>query len=146
MIEDSPSARKLLQDLLIRLGVSLPDLRMASSFPAALQVYTQWRPDVVFVDLQLRPPDGAGAPAATANPANRYPKDGGELAIQLLQRTPSLKLVVCSAADPSESEVADLIAKGRVQSIVKPIVAYKVKAVLESLGVVLDPTTNAGRP
>jgi CheY-like chemotaxis protein len=136
VIEDSPSARKLLQDLLTRLGVALPDIRIASTVSEALQIYSQWRPDVVFVDLQLKPPvDAPAAPADAATPSAQLPKDGGELALQLLQRTPSLKIVVCSASDPSGGELAALVAKGKVQSIVKPIFAAKVRTVLEKFGV-----------
>jgi CheY-like chemotaxis protein len=134
VVEDSPSARKLLQSLMMRLGINLSDLRLASTVPEALQIYAQWRPDVVFLDLELRPPLDA-PPAPSANPAAHYPKTGGELALQLLQRSPSLKIVICSASDPVGSEVADLVASGKVQSIVKPIQAAKVQTVLAAVGI-----------
>jgi CheY-like chemotaxis protein len=134
VVEDSPSARKLLQDLLTRLGVGLPDLRIAPTVPEALQIFAQWRPDIVFIDLQLQHPLDSPTPNQGGASAS-YPKNGGELAMQLLQRTPSIKIVICSASDPSGSEVADLVAKGKMQSIVKPILAAKVRTVLEKFGV-----------
>src|SRR5579859_6259534 len=104
VIEDSPSARRLLQELLIRLGASLPDLRLAATVPEALQLFTSWEPEIAIVDLQLRaPPDasppsnGGGTGAANGSPP---PKNGAELALQLIQRNPNLKVVICSASEP----------------------------------------------
>jgi CheY-like chemotaxis protein len=141
VVEDSPSARKLIQDILLRLGVALSDLRLAGTVPEALQWYAQWRPEIIFVDLQLRPPDGETPAPSTATPAPRdhYPKSGGELAIQLLQRNPALKVVICSASDPSQSEVAELVKKGKVGAIVKPILASKVQDTLVRLGASIGP-------
>jgi CheY-like chemotaxis protein len=136
VVEDSPSARRLLQELLLRLGVALSELRLAATVPEALQVVAQWHPDIVFLDLQLRPPGDVGAlPSGAADPLVAYPKTGGELALQLLKRNPSLKIVVCSASDPIHSEVGDLVRKGKVESIVKPILAGRVKEILDKLGV-----------
>jgi CheY-like chemotaxis protein len=140
VIEDSPSARKLIQDVLLRLGVGLSDLRMAGTVPEALQLYAQWRPEVVFIDLRLQLPGDAPATTSTGpSTPTHYPKNGGELAIQLLQRNPALKIVICTASDPASSEVADLVKKGKVQSIVKPILAARVREILEKFEVSLGP-------
>ena len=137
VVEDSPSARKLLQELLLRLGVGLPDLRMAATVPEALQLYAQWRPDIVFLDLQLRPPPDARPTNGSGSRPADYPHNGADLALQLLQRNPALKIVVCSASDPADTAVGDLVKKGKVEAIVKPILAARVK---EVLGRVTAPT------
>lgn|GEM_PF-1929048 len=129
VVEDSASARRLLQQLLLGLGVGLPDLRLAASVPEALQTFAQWTPAIVFVDLELRPPlhPPPGVPPVT----DAMPKDGAELALELLRRDPSTRLIVCSATDARETIVGDLVRAGRIQAIVKPLLAAKVKDVLD---------------
>ncbi|MCI4366741.1 MAG: response regulator [Thermoplasmata archaeon] len=128
IVEDSPTARRLLQAHLTRLGIGLPDLRITATVPEAIQVFTAWKPHIAFVDLQLRPPpDRAPAPAPTHT---GLPKDGGELVRLLLQRDPELQVIVCSATDPDLSNVAPLIRDGTVQSLVKPVLAARLQEVL----------------
>lgn len=130
VIEDSPSARRLLQELLIRLGVSLPDLRLAATVPEALQLFTNWEPEIAIVDLQLRaPPDGKAAGAAVAGGV-APPKNGAELALQLIQRNPNLKVIICSASEPEGTVLDPLLQKGRVLSMMKPVLAAKVAETL----------------
>jgi CheY-like chemotaxis protein len=131
VIDDSPSARKLMQELLLRLGTTLPDLRLSSTIPEALQMFTQWRPDVVFVDLELRRPTDAPAASANAAPVPNLPKDGAELAVKFLEREPHVKIVLCSASEPTGTAVAELVRSGKMRAIVKPVVAAKVREALE---------------
>jgi len=131
VVEDSPSARKLLQEVLLRLGVPLANLRLAATVSEALQVFAQWRPEIVFVDLELRqPPDVPAAQlAAQPVPANA-PKNGAELAVLFSSREPGLKVVVCSASDPAGTVIADRVRQGKVKAIIKPVLAGKVQDVL----------------
>ncbi|MCI4330368.1 MAG: response regulator [Thermoplasmata archaeon] len=126
VVEDSPSARKLMQQLLLRLGVSLPDLRLAATVPEALQLFTSWEPQIAIVDLQLRGSPAPGAPGAGTD----APSNGDELVLQLLQRNPGLKVIICSASESDGVEVKALIQKGRVLSMIKPVVASKLAEVL----------------
>ena len=143
VVEDSPSARKLMQELLLRLGVTLPDLRLSSTVVEALQLFAQWKPDIVFVDLQLRPPPDLTAAQIAAQPSvPNAPKNGAELAVQLLAREPSLKVVVCSASETDGTAVADLVRQGKVKAIVKPVLAAKVQEVLAAFA---SPPEPAGR-
>lgn len=128
VIEDSPSARKLIQGLLLRLGVSLPDLRLAETADAALRVFTAWDPQVAIVDLQLRPP--AGAPSGGTGRADAS-MNGAELALQMIQRNPALKVIICSASEPEHTALKPLVASGRVLSMMKPVLASNLAEVLE---------------
>ncbi|HEV2316098.1 MAG TPA: response regulator [Thermoplasmata archaeon] len=136
-IDDSASARKVFQGVLTRLGVTLPDLRFASSAPEALQLFTQWRPDLVFVDIDLR--TSPARPAATTAPATPVAPpsggmgevDGDELAKVLLQRNPHLRLVVVTAYDSDHPRVKSLLAQGASEVIVKPVMASRVQEVLQ---------------
>jgi CheY-like chemotaxis protein len=128
VVEDSPSARKLMQELLLRLGVTLPNLRLAASAAESVQYVAQWRPDLVILDVELRPPaDGTPVPAA---PPGVSAMNGAELALHFLSRNPSLKVVICSASDPSDPRLRELVQKGTVEFIVKPVLAAKVQEVL----------------
>jgi len=133
VVEDSPSAQRLLQDILLRLGAQLPDLRVATTVVEALSIVAQWRPDLVFVDIELRatrpvPPVGDG-PA----PGPHDPRDGVELARLLRSRNPSVAIVVSSATDPSDPRVAALRAEPRVDILTKPLLASRVEEVLVHL-------------
>jgi CheY-like chemotaxis protein len=143
VVEDSPSARKLMQALLTRLGVGLPELRMAPTVPEALQIFTEWQPQIAFIDLELRPPPDRRPVAAT--PAVGLPSDGAGLVQLLLRRDPELQIIVCSATDPALSAVAPLVRDGRVQAVVKPIVAARIQQVLSQAAGTLRPVRSPGR-
>jgi CheY-like chemotaxis protein len=133
VVEDSPSARRLLQDVLVRLGAELPNVRMAGTVVEALETFTSWRPDVVFIDIELGEPTvGSSADARSAPPAES-PKDGAALALLFRSRNPNVKLIVCSATDPSDRRVADLVAGGTVEVVLKPLLASRVEAALDRL-------------
>jgi CheY-like chemotaxis protein len=138
-IEDSPSARKLLQEILLRLGVTLPDLRLAADSQEALQVFTQWRPELVFLDIDLQgSPVPLAAPAGPRGGASEpTPRmNGDELGLHLLDRNPGLKLVILTALDREDPRVRPLVKRGAVEVIVKPILASKIQTVLDKLAVV----------
>jgi CheY-like chemotaxis protein len=134
-VDDSASARKVFQGVLTRLGVTLPDLRFASTAPEALQLFTQWRPELVFVDIDLKTAPARGSPAP--GPTNSGPSggmgevDGDELAKVLLQRNPNLRLVVVTAYDSDHPRVKALLALGASEVIVKPVMASRVQEVLQ---------------
>lgn len=132
VVEDSPSARRLLQGLLLRLGVTLPDLRLAATVPEALQLFTSWQPEIAIIDIELRPSPGPKPPLGVGpdGAPREYAKNGAELALQLIQRDPELKVIVCSASEPDGTVLGPLVKKGRVLSMMKPLLASKVAAAL----------------
>ena len=132
-VEDSASARKVFQTVLIRLGVSLLNVRLAADAAEAQRLYRQWQPDLIFVDVELRPPPGAVPPAPTAggNGEGAVPVDGDGLAQWLLARDPDLKLVVVTAYDRDHPRVKALLAHGVADVIVKPVQASRVQAILD---------------
>ena len=130
-VEDSPSARKVFQAVLLRLGVSLQDLRLASSSTEAFQLFSDWRPDLVFVDVELRrsPARPSSAPVSPER-AESVPMDGDELAKHLLAKEPELKLVVVTAYDRDNPRVKALLKIGAADVIVKPVLASRVQEIL----------------
>jgi CheY-like chemotaxis protein len=125
IIDDSPSARRNIQSVLERIGFSSTDLQVATTAEEAAQIFTQWRPEIIFLDLELRTPTDIQAPG-------EIPKTptGADLAFLFLARNPRVKLIICSASNAEGTRVADLAKAHTIQTIVKPIVASKVLEVL----------------
>ncbi len=130
VVEDSPSARRLLQDVLLRLGAELPNLRVAGTILEAMTLYSQWRPNVVFVDVELREPASNGLPTRGATPGENDPKDGVDLARLMRTRNAGTRIILCSATDPSEPRIAALARDHDIEYIVKPLLAARVAEVL----------------
>ncbi|MGI0133279.1 MAG: response regulator [Thermoplasmata archaeon] len=129
-VEDSASARRVMQEILLRLGLSLPEIRLASSAAEGQAVFQEWHPDVVFLDIELDGGNG-GIPAKSGKPTRALPMNGGELGKLFLEENPKLKLVVVTAHDPQHPPVRALVDGGAVEVIVKPVLAAKVSQVLE---------------
>jgi CheY-like chemotaxis protein len=130
VIEDSPSARRLIQEILLRLGAELPNLRVAGTVLEGLTLFTQWRPDVVFLDLELKPVAPTGLPSNGPAPSPTDPKDGAELAQLFLKRNSAVRVILCSASDPSDPRVAALVDSAQAEFIMKPLLAARVEDVL----------------
>jgi CheY-like chemotaxis protein len=130
VVEDSASARRLLQEVLLRLGAEPSNLRMAGTVVESLALFSQFRPDVVFVDIDLSTggPSSVLSPVPAASPQD--PKDGAELALRFLARDPGVRVILCSASDPSDPRVAQLMPQGKADFIMKPLLASRVEAVL----------------
>jgi CheY-like chemotaxis protein len=134
VVEDSASSRKLLHDVLLRLGVELPNLRVAPTILEAQVLFTQWRPDVAIIDVELPATPPPGLSGAAPVPSPQDPKNGAELAARFRSRNPAVKIVVCSASDPSDPRVAPLLRSGEVEFVMKPVVASRIEDVLAKLG------------
>jgi CheY-like chemotaxis protein len=130
VVEDSPSARRLLQDILLRLGAELENLRLAGSSPEATELFAQWRPNLVFLDLQL---GSAGAVATASSAVASSPEvleDGVGLALLFRKLDPEVRIVICTASDPDNPRVSRLLQGGETDFIVKPILAARVEELL----------------
>jgi CheY-like chemotaxis protein len=127
-VEDSASARKVIQGVLVGLGVGTEDLRLASDAEAGLAIASDWQPDVVFLDMELwgpEPPgDGTTVPAAS----------GDALGRTLLKNRRPPKVVVMTALDRDNPRVQSLLGEGAVDVILKPVRAARVHEVLARLG------------
>jgi CheY-like chemotaxis protein len=139
VVDDSPSSRRLLQDVLLHLGVTLPNLRVASTIPEALVAFSQWRPEVAIVDIEL----SSGATPATPGtppPSPNDPKDGAELVSLFRKRNPAIKVLVCSATDPTDPRLQQLGRGPQLEFITKPVLAARLEDVLAGFT-----TSGAGR-
>lgn len=140
VVEDSPSARKLMQGILLKLGITLPELRLASDVEEAVRTFTDWRPEIVFLDVVLRPTAPAPTPAAGST-SGVSARDGVDLAAVFLARDPGVRVVVCSASDSSDPRIRDLLETPRTQFVLKPVVALRIR---EALDAAMAPLSNRG--
>ena len=130
-VEDSPSARRLMQDIFLRLGLSLPEVRLASSAAEGQVVFEEWHPDVVFLDIELSGAGNGGAAGRAGKGSHAAPMNGDELGKAFLKENPKLKLVVVTAHDPDHPPVQSLVQGGATDVIVKPVLAARVSEIIE---------------
>jgi CheY-like chemotaxis protein len=131
VVEDSPSARRLLQDILLRLGADLEHLRLAGTSSEAAELFTRWRPDLVFLDLQLGSAAAVAKGSVTADSSSPEVAQGGlELAVLFRGQDPEVRIIICTASDADDPRVARLVERGEVDFILKPILAARVEEVL----------------
>jgi CheY-like chemotaxis protein len=138
VIEDSSSARRVMQELLFGMGATPQNLRLARNSSEALQFAREWPPDLVFLDVELRPETGDGE--TTGMPEGRgAPRllNGDDLGKELLEMKPDLPIVVVTALDMENPRVQGLRKRGVVDVIMKPVRAARVQEVLTRLGVQL---------
>jgi CheY-like chemotaxis protein len=131
-VDDSESARRLFRTLLVGLGVGPEELRLAADAPTGLREAAEWRPDVVFIDMELRTPDGGGP--APGDGGAKDPTTGDSLGRALLRQVPRPRVVVVTALDRDHPRVRALLADGAADAIMKPVRAARVHEVLVKLG------------
>jgi CheY-like chemotaxis protein len=131
VVEDSPSARRLLQDILLRLGADLEHLRLAGTSAEAAELFAGWKPDLVFLDLQLGSAAAAAKGSTTAGSSPEVAQGGLELAVLFRREDPEVRIIICTASDADDPRVARLVERGEVDFILKPILAARVEEVLD---------------
>lgn len=114
-MEDSPTVRIALQDLLERLGVPPDKIQQASTGQECLDKYETFKPELVLLDLVL--PD----------------IDGQDVATRLLEKDPRLKIAIVSGAKPEDPRFATLLSMGVFEIVRKPIRMEKLETLLKSL-------------
>jgi CheY-like chemotaxis protein len=139
-VEDSASARKVLQGVLTGLGVDVADVRLASDAAEAMRVATEWSPEVVFLDMDLQgPADGA------ADPPGAAVTSGDGLGRAILRRSPRTPVVMVTALDRDDPRVKALLKDGAADVIMKPVRAARVQEVLQRLGFLRGGPGSRGR-
>jgi DNA-binding NarL/FixJ family response regulator len=66
-------------------------------------------------------------------PKPQDPKDGAELASHFLARSPGMRVVLCSASDPSDARLRSLLDAGKAEFVMKPVLAAQLREVLVRL-------------
>lgn len=126
VVEDSPSAQRLLHDLLLRVGVAPSDLCVAASVSEAERLFSSSAPEIAIIDLQLEASPVAAPVGVPALPEAARSPNGAQLAVELLHRDPELRVIICSASETDGTILDPLVRVGSVLSLVKPLLAAKV--------------------
>lgn len=126
-----------MQELLFGMGATAQNLRLASNSNEALELAAEWPPDLVFLDVELRPDAGTPdvRPTGSRNSGTPALLNGDDLGKELLHRKPDLPIVVVTALDVQNPRVQGLRKRGAVDVIMKPVRAARVQEVLARLGV-----------
>jgi CheY-like chemotaxis protein len=138
-VDDSSSARKVFQNLLVGLGIESSDVRLASDAVDGLRIATEWAPEIVFLDMELEGP-ALGLPPQDGGSGRSAGRSGDSLGRALLRRSPRPKIVMVTALDRDDARVKALLQDGAVDVIMKPVRAARVHEVLQHLGYFPAPT------
>ena len=113
VVDDSEAIVDTLCDTLERLGLPKDMIFRADSGDAALKIFKQQQPPVVFMDVDL------GGQA------------GDKIAGQMLKLQPNTKIIVMSGFDRNDARVRNLISAGAYEFMPKPLRLGKLQELLE---------------
>jgi two-component system, chemotaxis family, chemotaxis protein CheY len=136
LVEDSPVVRLTVKKALESSGARVAPVLEAGTAHEAVERFEAEKPDLVFMDINLPlGPMPTGAQRSFFGfLARSSPEEGGvEAARYMLNRTPALKLIVCTGNPPEDPRVRDLVRSGAFDVIQKPVRASRVQEVIERL-------------
>jgi twitching motility two-component system response regulator PilH len=107
VVDDSPTVRAVVGDMLARLGHKAPDVAFADGAEAALADFAARRPGVVLLDLELGPDGGAGA--------------GAELAKRILADDPKTRIILMTGFAETDDAVRGVVRQGAFGYLGKPL-------------------------
>ena len=137
IVEDSPTVRLTIRQALLLEGHEAARIEEAEDARRALELFDARRPDVVFLDITLPegtryPPSGAGFLDFLAAGSRIY--DGGhQVARAMLDRDPSLKIIVCTGNSRDDPRVRELIQAGAFTLLEKPLRLAQIRDALRQV-------------
>lgn len=115
IVDDAATVRQTLRAYLEQASIEDDRIREATTAREALELFEEASPDLVFLDIVL--PDIPGE----------------EIGSTLMGLHPDTDFVPVTALDPSDGRVRQLVSKGAVDVVEKPIDGERVKRLLNSL-------------
>lgn len=115
IVDDAATVRQTLRAYLEQASIEDDRIREATTAREALELFEEASPDLVFLDIVL--PDIPGE----------------EIGSTLMDLHPDTDFVPVTALDPSDGRVRQLVSKGAVDVVEKPIDGERVKRLLNSL-------------
>src|SRR5688500_8886851 len=113
VVDDAPAIIETMKRSLQRLGVPAAGILTASTKEAALRLFKEHQPPVVFIDMNL----GLDL--------------GDEAAQEMLQFAPTSKIIVVTGLDPAHARVRDVVSAGAYAVIEKPVRLAGLRDVLD---------------
>jgi DNA-binding NtrC family response regulator len=137
IVDDSPAIRLVLRRAVIRMGVPEDHVFDTEDAMGAMRIFQRYHPEVVFMDLTLKPRVRLVSVAERDDPTPPLiPEtfEAGEiLAKQMLYRSPTVRLIVCTGAHPASASVREVVKYGAFDVLEKPITLEKVQHVFQNL-------------
>lgn len=137
VVDDSPAVRLVLRRALLRVGIQGTHIFETEDAQKALRIFQRYHPEVVFMDLTLKPRVSHSAAAEGDDPTPPIIPDSFEagevLAKQMLYRDPAIKLILCTGANRDSDAVREVVKYGAAQLLEKPITLEKVQRVFQYL-------------
>ncbi|MCI4326841.1 MAG: response regulator [Thermoplasmata archaeon] len=138
IVEDSPVVRLAIRQALRNGGILENAIFEAATASEAIELFDREHPTVVFTDISLP----LGNPTARSSSDGFFaflasapsPLDGGmEASRYMLNKDPTIRLIVCTGNPPDDPRVRELIKAGAFHVLEKPLRAAEVRTVLERL-------------
>lgn len=115
IVDDSPTIRYQLTEILMHLGASQDQIFTAEDGSQAIRVFPETKPDIVFMDINMPNQDGVQAAQA------------------LFKMQPNLKIVVMTGMSRGDPAPLRLISEGAYAFLQKPLEQEDVKRVLRKM-------------
>lgn len=115
VVDDSPAIRLMIQEALVQSGVDEGRVEGLPSGDEALRRFSEFAPDVVFLDTSIPGVDPFDAAQA------------------MILEKPSVSVVAVTELDPSDAMVRELLSFGVFDVIEKPVRVEDVRALLDEL-------------
>lgn len=115
VVDDSLTIRRVLHDTLIRIGIPQEAIEGAENGREALERFRSFEPDIVFLDLDM--PE----------------LPGDEVATQMLEDRPLVKIVVLSGVERTDPRIRRLLSMGVFEILEKPIRTDQIRKLLKSV-------------
>lgn len=138
LVDDSPAVRLVLRSALCRVGIEPRDIYESDEAAEARRVFRRVHPELVFMDLSLRPRlriaaiEGA-PPSGTPLPLQATMEEGEGLAKRMLYVEPSLRLVVCTGHPSDSASVREVVKYGAYCVLYKPITLESIHRLFQLL-------------
>lgn len=113
VVDDAPAILETMKKSLQRLGVPAAGIVTASTREAAIRLFKEHNPPVVFIDMNL----GLDL--------------GDEAAQEMLQLAPHSKIIVVTGLSPDHSRVRDVVSAGAYAVMEKPVRLAGLRDVLD---------------
>lgn len=115
VVDDSPAIRLMIQEALVQNGVDERNVEGLPSGDEALRRFSEFSPDVVFLDTSIPGVDPFDAAQA------------------MILEKPSVRVVAVTELDPTDSMVRELLSFGVFDVVEKPVRVEDVGTVLDEL-------------
>lgn len=116
ILDEALAVRRLLQEILVKLGTAERDLRLVETPEEALEIFKKERPRLTFTEF-----------------IGTHPDEGLDMIHAMLDADPQAKIVLLTAEPKDAPEVRAAIRAGAFAHVEKPLRHEKIRAILAEI-------------